>query len=595
MNIAFDMKSFMILPIILIPTFMCAQSPNVTEFDETNDYNISLSQKQLWSKNSKTEISWGNTDTRYERHVPAPKQHQSVIEMVAWRGERVNAQAVICSLSGIKNLSYTFTNLKDKKGNRIASSSILGGFVRYVMTDKPMNDGRYPCDYRPPKKEKDSIWVADIIDTLAHTLKVPPMSVQPIWVRCWIPEETIPGTYKGEMYIKDGDQQIGKLTIVVKVLSHILPEPHDWSYHLDLWQNPFAVARYYNVPLWSKAHFDAMRPMMKMLAEAGQKAITTTIVHKPWSGQTYDYYENMVTWIKKTDGSWKFDYTIFDKWVEFMIDLGIDKQINCYSMVPYQLSFQYYDQASNSYKSIDAEPGDKAYEEVWISMLQSFSNHLREKGWMNICSIATDERSDEEMFKTLQVIKKANPDFKVSMTGVFHSELEKDIYDYCIPIGAKYPLNVIQERTKGQKPTTYYTCCTETHPNTFTFSNPAEAVWISYYIAKNNLSGYLRWAYNSWSKRPLIDSRYASWVGGDTYLIYPGARTSIRFEKLIEGIQAYEKIMILRKEYIKESKSKALNDIKQILSTFNLDNFPKISADITVNDACRRINEISEK
>lgn len=27
-------------------------------------------------------------------------------------------------------------------------------------------------------------------------------------------------------------------------------------------ENPYAVARYYGVPLWSKEHFDAMRPII---------------------------------------------------------------------------------------------------------------------------------------------------------------------------------------------------------------------------------------------------------------------------------------------------------------------------------------------
>lgn len=68
---------------------------------------------------------------------------------------------------------------------------------------------------------------------------------------------------------------------------------------LDLWQNPFAVARYYQVPLWSQAHLDAMRPLMKMLADAGQKIITASIMHKPWNGQTEDFFETMVTWMKR--------------------------------------------------------------------------------------------------------------------------------------------------------------------------------------------------------------------------------------------------------------------------------------------------------
>ena len=104
---------------------------------------------------------------------------------------------------------------------------------------------------------------------------------------------------------------------------------------------PVCRSRYYQVPLWSQEHLDAMRPLMKMLADAGQKIITATLTHKPWNGQTEDYFETMVTWMKRADGTWAFDYTVFDRWVEFMMSVGIDQQINCYSMVPWELSFQY--------------------------------------------------------------------------------------------------------------------------------------------------------------------------------------------------------------------------------------------------------------
>ena len=60
--------------------------------------------------------------------------------------------------------------------------------------------------------------------------------------------------------------------------------------------------------------------------------------------------------------------------------------------------------------------------------------------------------------------------------------------------------------------------------------------------------GYLRWAVNSWTADPLRDSRFRTWAAGDTYSIYPGPRSSIRFERLVEGIQDCEKIRILREE-----------------------------------------------
>ena len=43
----------------------------------------------------------------------------------------------------------------------------------------------------------------------------------------------------------------------------------DWAFHLDLWQNPYTVARYYRRAVCgARSTFDAMRPIMKMLANA---------------------------------------------------------------------------------------------------------------------------------------------------------------------------------------------------------------------------------------------------------------------------------------------------------------------------------------
>src|SRR5690606_23291654 len=108
---------------------------------------------------------------------------------------------------------------------------------------------------------------------------------------------------------------------------------------------------------------------------------------------------------------------------------------------------------------------------------------------------------------------------------------------------------ILKERIAEGKPSTYYTCCVENYPNGFTFSPPAEHVWIGWYAAAKGFTGYLRWAYNSWVADPLRDSRFRSWPAGDTYQVYPGPRTSIRFEKLIEGIQDFEKIKLLQKEF----------------------------------------------
>ena len=42
----------------------------------------------------------------------------------------------------------------------------------------------------------------------------------------------------------------------LKVEDYELPSPYDWNFYLDLLQNPFAVARYENLPLWSDAQLE---------------------------------------------------------------------------------------------------------------------------------------------------------------------------------------------------------------------------------------------------------------------------------------------------------------------------------------------------
>ncbi|MFA7390585.1 MAG: DUF4091 domain-containing protein, partial [Proteiniphilum sp.] len=55
-----------------------------------------------------------------------------------------------------------------------------------------------------------------------------------------------------------------------------------------------------------------------------------------------------------------------------------------------------------------------------------------------------------------------------------------------------------------------------------------------------------------------------TWPAGDTYMVYPDARSSIRFERLVEGIQDAEKIRVLREKYNKEGTPEALAKLAQL-------------------------------
>ena len=240
-----------------------------------------------WAAVTTTQVSWGTPDTRYAKHrLPALKVQKNT-SLKGWRGERVNAQAVVWTGTELKDLNFCFTDFKDKKGNILSKDALTAGFVRYVMTDELNKDGRGACGHRKAV-DYDSLLVADPIDVNLKSMSLPARTVQPIWVQCWIPQSATPGTYKGELLVNDGSNLLQRLNLEINVSSRELPQPSEWAFHLDLWQSPYAVARYYQVPLWSREHLEAMRPLMKMLADAGQKIITATLMHKPWNGQTED-------------------------------------------------------------------------------------------------------------------------------------------------------------------------------------------------------------------------------------------------------------------------------------------------------------------
>lgn len=579
----------LILLLSFISTSLAAQNicnPNddYTELTDTKPYDS----KEVWdNQKSPVQLQWGSTDIRYhKRNVPVILSGKK-ITVKAWKGERVNTQAVLWSNKSLNNITLAVSDLKNGS-SLIPSSVVIPGFVRYVMTDELNKDGKSGCSDRADKTEWDSSLVADVLDAKKkHDIES--RTTQPVWVNIWIPQSLKAGKYKGVLTVSADEITPMELDLEIEVMNHTLPAPREWAFHLDLWQNPYAVARMYNVPLWSQEHFDYMRPVMQRLADVGQKVITASVMHKPWAGQTEDHFDSMVFRMKKINGSWVYDYTVFDKWIEFMISMGIDRQINCFTLVPWALKFDYYDQATNRTLFVEAKPGEAAYDDYWFSFLKDFARHLRSKGWFERTTISMDEREPDMMKHAFDLIFKADPEYKVSGQGNYYPEIEPQMYDLCLAYGHNVPEDIREIRKQKGKITTVYNCCLEAYPNTFTFSSPAEAPWMIWHAVAGGYDGYLRWAYNSWTKDPLRDSRFRSWAAGDTYIVYPG-RSSIRWERFVEGMQDAEKIRILREEFIARGMKGKLDKLNKTVAGFMPENLNGTNAAQMINEARKVLN-----
>jgi len=514
----------------------CADSRPIKSFD-TYDEAVAPSPAEWTSSGKGLQVSFGDIDSRYAKTAVPALTSTTAWVGAAWRGERVSAQVALWSDDAVEQVECVFSDFKS--GAAILPAAIAQArFVRYVLTDNGCRKGlTCPTSLSP-----------DVLDTLT-SFNMEARTTRPVWLSFDIPRDAAAGIYSGVLTVYARNRKTQKLKITLEVLPHILPPPSEWSFHLDLWQHPASVARINGVKPWSEEHWALLEAPMALLASAGQKVITATLNEDPWHHQCYDGYEDMILWTKRKDGSWSYDYAVFDRWIEMMMRLGISKQINCYSMLPWNNELHYTDEASGTDVKVQAKPGEKAFSDMWTPFLKDFSAHLKSKGWDKITNIAMDERAPEEMKKLLDYLERTAPEIGVALADNHKSYRQfPALRDVCVFIGSCFDAADLSTRRENGLVSTYYVCCSPHAPNTFTFSPPVESAWLGWYAAADDFDGLLRWAYNSWNENPLIDTRFGNWPAADCFLIYPNARSSIRFERLLEGIQDYEKIRLLRQK-----------------------------------------------
>ncbi len=459
-------------------------------------------------------------------------QAQKTIKLTAWKKERVSGQIVVWSKGKVDQLRVKVGELVNENGKKIDPSAVQTRFVRYVMA-------------------KDKL-IGDVLDT-AERVDMPANGYRPCWITVTVPAKAKTGLYKAPVDVIGAGGNKVSFILELEVLDMRLTDSKKWGYFLDLWQHPWAVARYHGVEPFSKNHYELLKPIYQELAGAGQKTITTTLTDLPWNHQNFDPYHTMIKHYLHKDGSWTHDYSLFDEYVKFAQSCGLGPQIHCYSMVPW----------GDRIFFIDAETGDKRFDwlptgsdkhkKFWAPFLRDFEKHLKKKGWLGKTYIAMDERGPKQMQAVAALIRENSPRIKITMAAnqVASNFKGIELDPFCVYLehaNAPAFLEDARKRKAEGKTSTFYVCCSPRRPNTFTHSPIEEATWLGVYPAAVGFDGFLRWAFCNWPLNPLFDTSYKTWLPGDTFLVYPGMRLSVRWEALRDGIEEFEKISQLRKE-----------------------------------------------
>jgi hypothetical protein len=209
-----------------------------------------------------------------------------------------SGKVVISSPKAIEGLKVTWTDLK--QGAATIPAAALRARYAVAFADKPIVNAPLESLLEAPL---ESFGVAG------------GAAVVPIWLTVKVPAEAKAGLYTGQATVEVKGEKTLTVPISLQVADFVVPDTQDYQTWMELMQSPETLALEYNVPFWSDKHFDLIAQSMRYIGEIGSRVLIVPLIAQTNSGDS----ESMVRWIKKDDGTYDYDLTILDKYLDTAI------------------------------------------------------------------------------------------------------------------------------------------------------------------------------------------------------------------------------------------------------------------------------------
>lgn len=366
------------------------------------------------------------------------------------------------------------------------------------------------------------------------------------------------GQYPVEVVFTQGGNSFSTEAII-QVLDQKLPEFSSLKYKVDFWQFPLSTADYYKVKPWSANHLTYLNGIFDQLKGINQQAITTTVFWDLYNNSIRPLDEMMIQIQKKADGTYIYDYSNFEKYVNLGIQKGIGKQISVHNLFPWNNTFFYCDESSQKVISVQSLPGTELYNQFWTSFLKDFSKYLKQKKWLDRVVLVVDERNENETIDLAKFVKKIDPIFKMGYAGIFNPELSLLMYDYSVPSNVILEKADLAKRKSLGYQTTFYTSCFEAQPNLVIGSNLEDAYFLTILSNARGYDGMLRWAFNVWSPQIMSSAIFSDIPSGDAHFVYPGNQPSLRYLIVRDALEEVLKLDSKPNDWKKTEISNAQN------------------------------------
>jgi len=242
-----------------------------------------------------------------ERDWADPCEPIGPMHFVGARNGSFGGMLVLSSTSPLANIKATMSDLKAVKGDAAISSSAVELFTArldgHVGGRTGWFDGLAPGMVSEAPVLQITAWQQAPVNDAA---------VLPVYLRLNIPRTALPGDYRGSITISAGGAQPVIVPVQAYVSNWVVPDPRDYRTYVGLYQSPTSVAMQYKVKEWSEEHWKLLDKSFALLARAGNKMVNLCVVDQTQFGND----EGMLYWIRKADGTYDYDFTVFDRFVE---------------------------------------------------------------------------------------------------------------------------------------------------------------------------------------------------------------------------------------------------------------------------------------
>ena len=341
---------------------------------------------------------------------------------IAWKGERIQQHILVKDVPSNSRISLASGGLTSATNDVIPAGSVSFRYPRFVAGHSEVRS----CskDYQ---EGNTTVYLSDAL--FSEPVQTLPASwPELVWMSVNIPSETPAGEYSGTVTISavSGGISIARtsLDVSIQVAPWTMPDATDRQFHLDLWQFPVSVLDRYNdanpgdrIELWSEEHYALLEPTYRYLAELGQRTVTTYIKEGALGAPS------MIQWTLKRNGTWEYDYSVFDTYVVRLASWGLDQQISAFSPIGWNWGdAPYWDETTQRKKTFRADVGSSSWNTRWRHFLTDFRAHLVEKEWLDRTVLYLDESSEEDVQAVIDLVGTIDESWKVGLAYIGYGD-----------------------------------------------------------------------------------------------------------------------------------------------------------------------------